>query len=64
METYRAWINQCGTTINPHRELHGKRCIVQDVGDPFVRVWFTDGPIHSMEIHRLWISKLRLSSAG
>lgn len=63
LRTYRAWIDQ-PSNLQPLNAYHGKRCIVQDDGKETVRVWFTEGPVHSMEIPRLCISELYISKAG
>ena len=66
---YRAWINQPSTlqpTLQPLHHMHGKRCIaVEDrPGNVrlYVRLYFTEGPVHSMDAKPLWISKVKLSS--
>lgn len=63
MTIFRAWINQPSTFDLLHK-MHGTRCIVQDDGGSTVRLWFTEGPIHSIEAPRKVISKLKLSEAG
>lgn len=55
---YRAWINQ-PSTAQPHHNLHGRYCIVADTKEPFVRAYFTEGPIHSTMISRLAISRVK-----
>lgn len=62
MKTYRAWINQ-PSTLQALHHLHGKHCIVQDSGKRSLRIWFTEGEIHSMEALRECISRVKLSSA-
>jgi len=59
---YRAWINQ-PSTLQPLHHLHGKHCIAQDDGLSIVRLWFTEGDIHSMQAPRECISQILLSSA-
>ena len=59
--TYRAWINQ-PSTLQPLHALHGKYCIAQNTGGGGVRLWFTEGPVHSMDAMRLWISECYLSA--
>lgn len=61
--TYRAWINQ-PSTLDLFQSYHGQKCIVQDDGELSVRVWFTEGPIHSMVIPRNCVSELKISKAG
>jgi len=58
METYRAWINQ-PSTLDILHNLHGQRCIVQDTGDRLVRIWFTEGAVHSMEVPRKCLSRFQ-----
>lgn len=53
---YRAWFNQ-PSTLQQHHDLHGKRCIVVDYNRPSVRVFFTEGAVHSMEVLRGCLSK-------
>ena len=60
---YRAWINQ-PSTDQPLHALHGQRCIVEDHGRDSVRIWFTEGDIHSMEVLRRCVSEIKLSEAG
>lgn len=59
METYRAWINQ-PSTLQPLHNLHGKRCIVQDTGEDYVYIWFTEGNVHSMRVSRLCFSRIHV----
>jgi len=61
MNTYRAWINQ-PSTLQPLHFLHGKNCIVQDIGDDTVILFFTEGAIHSMQAPRQCILRVHLSS--
>jgi hypothetical protein len=63
MDTYRAFINQ-PSTLQPLHALHGARCIVQDNGEKTLRVFFTTGPVQSMQIPRICVSRLRISAAG
>lgn len=61
---YRAVIDQ-PSTLQPLHNLHGIYCIVVD-DDPSsndVRIYFTEGDTHSMVVLRLWVSKIKLSSA-
>jgi hypothetical protein len=60
--TYRAWINQPRTQQALHR-LHGRYCIVEDTGDTSVRVWFTEGSVHSMMVPRDSVIECKLSLA-
>jgi hypothetical protein len=60
---YRARISQ-PSTLQPLHELDGRMCIAVDNGPDDVRLYFTDGPVHSMQAKRLWITRIRLSSAG
>lgn len=62
MKTYRAFINQPSSS-QPLHTMHGKRCIVQDWDGNDVTVFFTEGPVQSMVLSRLTISRLHLSSA-
>ena len=56
MKNYRAWINQ-PSTLQPDHKDHGKRCIVvNDNGEQFVRIYFTEGPVLSRMIDRLSLS--------
>lgn len=56
---YRAWINQ-PSTLDPDHALHGKRgIVVDDKGEAFVTIYFTEGPAFSMRIARRAISKYR-----
>ena len=61
-QTYRAWINQ-PSNLQPLHSEHGKRGIVRDDGGATVRVWFTEGKCHSMEVPRQCVSQLHLSNA-
>ena len=58
--TYRAWINQ-PSTLQPLNNLHGRYCIVEDDGDVTVRLWFTEGSVHSMQAPRNSVSEVKLS---
>ena len=58
--TYRAWINQPSKS-QPLHDLHGRYCIVEDTGDVSVRIWFTEGSLHSMQAPRNTISEVKLS---
>ena len=57
---YRAWINQ-PSIRQPFHSLHGTRCIVHDTDGKTVRAYFTDGDVHSMEILRNAVSRLKIS---
>ena len=59
---YRAWINQPSTLQSLHH-LHGVKCIVEDNGGSSVRLYFTEGAVHSMEALKLCISRVYLSAA-
>lgn len=60
---YRGWINQ-PSTLQPLHELHGKSCIVVDNGDKdSVRLYFTEGEVHSMEALRRCVTRVYLSAA-
>jgi hypothetical protein len=60
MKIYRAWINQPSTS-QPLHKFNGKNCIVQDTGEKSVRLFFTEGAIHSMQAPRQCISEIKLS---
>ena len=55
----RIWIN-CPSIFQPYHNLNGKRGIIcpqkGDEGD-FVTVFFTEGPIHSMRMNRLYLEQ-------
>lgn len=54
---YRAWINQ-PSTLDPDHDRHGKvGIVVNDDGDDYVTMFFTEGPTFSMRIARRSISK-------
>jgi hypothetical protein len=59
---YRAWINQ-PSTLQPLHDRHGQHCIVNDLGDNCVDIYFTEGDVHSMRVSRLCISRVHLSAA-
>lgn len=59
---YRAWINQ-PSTLDPLHHLHGMKCIAWNDRPGNVRLFFTEGPVHSMDAKPLWITKVKLSSA-
>jgi hypothetical protein len=63
MKIYRAFINQ-PSTLQPLHTLNGVRCLVQDNGGNTIKVFFTSGPVHSMQIPRNCVSRLRISAAG
>jgi hypothetical protein len=59
-ETYRAWINQ-PSSLQPDHKDNGKRCIVvNDNGERFVYIYFTEGPIHSRKIDRRSLSRCKI----
>lgn len=62
MRIYRAWINQ-PSTFDVLHNLHGKYCIAHDTNERSIRLYFTEGPIHSMESLRECITEVKLSSA-
>ena len=54
----RVFIN-CPSTLQPHHDLHGRRCIAV-YGNPrveTVQVFFTEGAVVSMEIHPMYLSE-------
>jgi hypothetical protein len=51
----RMWINQ-PSTHQQHHGLHGVNVLCNDLGQQFVYVWFTSGPVVSMKINRLALS--------
>lgn len=53
---YRAWINQPSKLQHLHH-LHGKSCIAVHDRPGNVRLYFTEGSIHSMDANPLCISK-------
>lgn len=55
-QIYRAWINQ-PSTLQPLHSLHATKCIAVDTGDRSIRIFFTEGPVHSMEVLRECLSK-------
>ena len=61
-QIYRAWINQ-PSTQQPLHALHGKYCIAHDTGEASLRLYFTEGDLHSMEALRGCISRVFLSAA-
>jgi hypothetical protein len=62
VEVYRAWINQPSKFDHLH-VMHGTKCIVIDEGEKSVRIYFTSGPIHSMQVMRQCVSRLYISAA-
>ena len=60
---FRAWINQ-PSTLQPLHKLHGTKCIAVEDRPGNVRLYFTDGAIHSMDADLLCVSEVKLSSAG
>jgi hypothetical protein len=62
MTIYRAWINQ-PSTQQPLHDLHGTHCIVNDLDDNCVDIYFTEGDVHSMRVSRQCISRVYLSDA-
>ena len=63
MKIYRGWVNQ-PSTLQPLNELHGTKAIVVDDGSGSVRLYFTEGEVHSMQAPKICVSKIKLSSAG
>ena len=62
MITYRAKINQ-PAIYNELHALHGKLCIVQDVGGENVTLYFTEGEVHSLICPRRCIYRIYTSDA-
>jgi hypothetical protein len=60
---YRAWINQ-PSTLQPLHRLHGTYCIAVEDRPGNVRLYFTEGAIHSMDADPICISKVKLSEAS
>lgn len=57
IKIYRGWFDQPSTQQDYHA-LHGRRCIVYDSGEgKSVQVYFTEGPVRSMEVLRYCISE-------
>jgi hypothetical protein len=52
---YRAWINQ-PSTLQPHHDLHGRRCIAVDECNRYATIYFTEGEKFSMRIDKLCIA--------
>lgn len=54
----RVWINS-PSTLQPYHELHGRRglAVYEQPQLGTVRVYFTDGPVHSMEVDPLYLSE-------
>lgn len=63
VKIYRGRFNQ-PSTIQPHHDLHWRNVIVEDRDpkSPTVRVHFTYGDVHSMEILRRHITNIGLDS--
>lgn len=61
-QIYRAWINQ-PSSLQPLHRLHGVTCIVEDYGDRSVRLYFTEGAVHSSEAFRECVFRVYLSAA-
>lgn len=59
---YRAWINQ-PSTLQPLHHLHGKMCIAWNDRPNNVRLFFTEGSIHSMDVDPKCVTRVKLSSA-
>lgn len=52
----RCWINQ-PSSLQPHHNLHGVRVLVaEDESPAYPRIYFLDGPVHSLTISRLALS--------
>lgn len=62
MTIYRAWINQ-PSTQQPLHDLHGTHCIVNDLDDNCVDIYFTEGDVYSMRVSRQCISRGRRPDA-
>ena len=60
---FRAWINQ-PSTLQPLHNLHGVKCIAVEDRPGNVRLYFTEGAVHSMDADPLCVSEIKLSSAG
>jgi hypothetical protein len=60
---YRAYINQ-PSTLQPLHKLHGKSCIAVHDRPGNVRLYFTEGTIHSLDADPLCISRIAISAAG
>jgi len=56
---YRAWINN-PSKLQPHHKLHGAVCIahVQSDNHRFATVYFTEGPVISIRIETIHLSKI------
>lgn len=52
----RYWINQ-PSTLQAHHALHGRNVLGADTRERFVRIYFTRGPVISMEIDRAALSR-------
>ena len=61
---YRAWIDQ-PSTLQPHHEMHGVKCIAvddDDTGEGYSTIYFVDGPLHSMTVQRSALVRVKPSS--
>lgn len=56
MRVYRGWVNQ-PSTHQPLHSLHGKKCIVIHDRPGNVRLWFTEGEIHSVDADPLCVTQ-------
>jgi hypothetical protein len=61
-EIYRAWVNQ-PSTLQPRHDLPGRYCVCIDTGADTVRLYFTEGSLHSTIAPRECIARVKLSSA-
>jgi len=57
---YRGKINQ-PSSLQSFFNLHGTYCIVEDLGEASITVYFTHGPVHSMIIPRECVERIHLS---
>jgi hypothetical protein len=62
-ELYRAWVNQ-PSTLQPRHDLHGRYCVCLDTGADTVRLYFTEGALHSTLAPRECVARVKISSAG
>lgn len=57
LKIYRGWINQ-PSRLQPDHALHGKVGIVVDDGQRLVvKMFFTEGPVHSLEVLRTSVAE-------
>lgn len=57
---YRGKINQ-PSSLQWFYNLHGTYCIVEDLGEASITVYFTHGPVHSMIIPREHVERIHIS---